>query len=102
MRHVLAYEYMQNAFMAGAAAAVMGALLGWFVVVRGETYATHTLANVAFPGAAAAAYLGWPLLLGYFGLAVVAAFGLAWLAPPGGAEGSSHSATVGAVQAMAL
>jgi zinc/manganese transport system permease protein len=102
VRRMLAFEYMQNAFMAGAAAAAMGAVLGWFVVVRGETYATHTLANVAFPGAAMAAYFGWPLLFGYFGLAIVAALGLASLAPQGGVEGSSHSATVGAVQAMAL
>jgi zinc/manganese transport system permease protein len=99
---LLQYPFMRNAFLAGAVAALMCGAIGWFAVLRGETYAAHTLANVAFPGASGAAYLGLPPLLGYFGFAVVGAVLVAWLNPWGPGRRERHSATVGAVQALAL
>jgi zinc/manganese transport system permease protein len=99
---LLQYPFMRNAFLAGAVAAVMCGAIGWFAVLRGETYAAHTLANVAFPGASGAAYLGLAPLVGYFGFAVAGAGLIAWLSPLGPGSGERHSATVGAVQALAL
>jgi zinc/manganese transport system permease protein len=99
---LLQYAFMRNAFIAGAVAAVMCGAIGWFAVLRGETYAAHTLATVAFPGASGAVYLGLAPLVGYFGFAVAGAGLIAWLSPPGSGHGERHSATVGAVQAMAL
>ena len=99
---LLQYPFMRNAFVAGAVAALMCGAVGWFAVLRGETYAAHTLATVAFPGASGAVYLGLAPLVGYFGFAVVGAGLIAWLSPPGSGQGERHSATVGAVQAMAL
>ena len=99
---LLQYPFMRNAFVAGAVAAVMCGLIGWFAVLRGETYAAHTLANVAFPGASGAVYLGLAPLVGYFGFAVAGAGLIAWLSPLGPGQQERHSATVGAVQAMAL
>ena len=99
---LLQYPFMRNAFVAGAVAALMCGAVGWFAVLRGETYAAHTLATVAFPGAGGAVYLGFAPLLGYFGFAVAGAGLIAWLSPPGSGQGERHSATVGAVQAMAL
>jgi zinc/manganese transport system permease protein len=99
---LLQYPFMRNAFMAGAVAAVMCGAIGWFAVLRGETYAAHTLATVAFPGAAGAAYLGLPSLVGYFGFAGAGAGLITWLSPGGRGRLERHSAVVGAVQAMAL
>ena len=99
---LLQYPFMRNAFVAGAVAALMCGAIGWFAVLRGETYAAHTLATVAFPGASGAVYLGLAPLVGYFGFAVAGAGLIAWLSPPGSGHGERHSATVGAVQAMAL
>jgi zinc/manganese transport system permease protein len=99
---LLRYPFMRNAFVAGAVAALMCGAIGWFAVLRGETYAAHTLANVAFPGASGAAYLGLAPLVGYFGFAVAGAGLIAWLSPRGLGRAERHSATVGAVQAMAL
>ena len=99
---LLQYPFMRNAFIAGAVAALMCGAIGWFAVLRGETYAAHTLANVAFPGASGAIYLGLPPLLGYYGFAVAGAGLIAWLSPWGPGRIERHSATVGAVQAMAL
>src|SRR5207253_3229766 len=73
-----------------------------FAVLRGETYAAHTLASVAFPGASGAVYLGLAPLVGYFGFAVAGAGLIVWLSPGGSGHRERHSATVGAVQAMAL
>lgn len=99
---LLQYPFMRNAFLAGAVAAVMCGAIGWFAVLRGETYAAHTLASVAFPGASGAVYLGLPALVGYFGFAMAGAGLIAWLSPAGPGRLERHSATVGAVQAMAL
>ncbi|WP_353620237.1 metal ABC transporter permease [Streptosporangium nondiastaticum] len=43
---------MVNAFRAGAIVAVVCAVVGWFVVLRRQTFAAHTVSAVAFPGAA--------------------------------------------------
>ena len=97
------YPFMRHALVAGTAVAVMGGVVGWFVVLRREAYAAHSLAMVAFPGATAAAYLGLAPVLGYFGLAVAGAIAIAALGPatrPGRYRG--HSAVVGSVQAAAL
>jgi zinc/manganese transport system permease protein len=99
---LLQYPFMRNAFFAGAVAALMCGAIGWFAVLRGETYVAHTLASVAFPGASGAVYLGLPALVGYFGFAVAGAGLIAGLSPRGLGRGERHSATVGAVQAMAL
>src|SRR5581483_11532894 len=89
LHQLLQYPFMRHAFVAGAVAAVMCGAIGWFAVLRGETYAAHTLAVVAFPGASGAVFLGLARLI-------------AWLSPPGNGQRERHSATVGAVQAMAL
>ena len=103
LHELLQYPFMRNAFLAGAVAAVMCGAIGWFAVLRGETYAAHTLATVAFPGASGAAYLGLTPLVGYFGFAVAGAGLIAWLSPPlRRGHGDRHSATVGAIQALAL
>ena len=99
---LLRYPFMRNAFLAGAVAALMCGAIGWFAVLRGETYAAHTLATVAFPGAGGAVYLGFAPLVGYFGFAVAGAGLIAWLSPGGPGRAERHSAAVGAVQAMAL
>lgn len=99
---LLEHPFMRNAFLAGAVAALMCGVIGWFAVLRGETYAAHTLAAVAFPGASGAAYLGLSPLLGYFGFAVAGAALIGWLNPWGPGRRERHSATVGAVQALAL
>jgi zinc/manganese transport system permease protein len=66
VHQLLAYQFMVNALQAAGIVAVMAAVVGWFMVLRGETFAGHTLSAMSFPGAAAAALLGVPLAWGYF------------------------------------
>ena len=66
MHQLLAYQFMVNALQAASVVAVMAAVVGWFMVLRRETFAGHTLSMMSFPGAAAAALAGLPLAVGYF------------------------------------
>ena len=66
---------MVQALQAGTIVAVMAGAIGWFMVLRRQTFAGHTLSVIAFPGAAGATLAGLPLALGYFGACGVGAAG---------------------------
>ncbi len=96
------YHFMVNALVAGGIVAVMAGLVGWVMVLRGEAFAGHTLAVMAFPGASAAALVGIPAMWGYFAFCGAGAAAIGRLS--GGERGSwsEESAGIGAVQASAL
>ncbi len=92
---LFAFHFMVNAFRAGTIVAVLASAIGWFMVLRRQTFAGHTLAVVSFPGVSAT--------LGYFAACVAAALVIALV--PRAAAGRRHgeeSAVVGTVQAFAL
>ena len=49
LRELFAYPFMVNAFRAGTIVAVAAGSIGWFMVLRRQTFAGHTLALVGFP-----------------------------------------------------
>src|SRR5579864_6152850 len=95
------YPFMVNALEAGTIVAVMAGITGWFMVLRRQTFAGHTLSMVAFPGAAAAGLAGLPLAVGYFGFCGLAALALAGIAGTRRSL-SAESASIGSLQALAL
>ena len=60
------FPFMVNALEAGTIVAVLAAVVGWYMVLRRQTFAGHTLSVMAFPGAAGAALAGLPTALGYY------------------------------------
>ncbi len=58
MLNLLLYPFMQNALLAGSIVAIVAAVTGYFVIVRGLTFAGHALAQIGFAGAAGAILLG--------------------------------------------
>ncbi len=98
VRQVLEFPFMVNAFRAGTIVAALTGLVGWFMVLRKQSFAGHTLAVVGFPGAAAAVLVGVSATYGLFTCAVIAALVIA-LGP--GSLGQ-ESAVTGTVQAFAL
>jgi zinc/manganese transport system permease protein len=98
---LLSYQFMVNALEAGTVVAVMAGVTGWFMVLRRQVFAGHTLAVIAFPGAAAAGYAGLPLAAGYFGFCGVGALALAGIAGVRRSYGS-ESAAIGLLQSVAL
>jgi zinc/manganese transport system permease protein len=66
----LSHDFVQNALVAGTLAAILGAIVGYFVVVRNTGFAAHALAHIGFAGAAGAAILGLSPLEGMLLLTV--------------------------------
>jgi zinc/manganese transport system permease protein len=100
-RQLVAFPFMVNALEAGTIVAVMAGVTGWFMVLRRQTFAGHTLSIVAFPGAAAASLAGVPLAYGYFGFCGLGALGLGAIAGSRRSLGA-ESAAIGSLQALAL
>ncbi len=99
---VVEYHFMVNALLAGTIVAVMAGLLGWFMVLRREAFAGHTLAMMAFPGAAGAALIGVPAAWGYFVFCGTGALAIGRFSGGRVRSWSEQSASIGAVQALAL
>ncbi|MEI7779061.1 MAG: metal ABC transporter permease [Actinomycetes bacterium] len=101
VRALLEYPFMVQAFRAGIIVAILAGIVGWFMVLRRQSFAGHTLAVVGFPGATAAVLIGVSSTYGFYAFSVAAALVIAMLANPGGSR-TSESAVVGTVQAFAL
>ena len=103
LRQLLQFPFMVNALLAGTIVAVAAGALGWFMVLRRQSFAGHTLAIVSFPGAAGAILAGLSSITGYFAASVGAALVIAAVPRSiGGRARSSESAIIGTIQAFAL
>jgi len=102
IRQLWSFPFMVNAFRAGTIIAVASAVMGWFMVLRRQTFAGHTLALVGFPGAAGATLIGVSATYGYFAFCVGAALVIAAIPRAGGGSYGHESAVTGTVQAFAL
>jgi zinc/manganese transport system permease protein len=95
---MLEYDFVTNAFAAAGIVAVVSGLVGYFLVMRGETFAGHALSHVGFAGATGAALVGIAPLWGLVGFTLAAALGMGFL----GARISSRDVAIGVVLAFAL
>jgi len=110
VQQMLSYHFMVNALRAGTVVALVAGAIGYFMVLRRQSFAGHTLAVVGFPGAAGATWLGLGAGVGYFGFCIAGALTIASLPGGGRARGApasaggagEESAVVGTVQALAL
>jgi zinc/manganese transport system permease protein len=103
LRQLLELHFMVNALRAGTTVAVVAGALGWFMVLRRQAFAGHTLALVSFPGAAGAILAGISVAVGYFAACAAAALVIAAVPrSPSGRAYSQESAVIGTVQAFAL
>jgi zinc/manganese transport system permease protein len=103
VRQLTAFPFMVNALEAGSIVAVMAGVVGWFTVLRRQTFAGHTLSVMAFPGATGALLIGFSAAAGYFAFSGLAALVI------GAASGlqarrnrGQESAITGTVQALGL
>ena len=79
MQQLFQHELVQNAFLAGVVVAIVTAIVGYFVVLRAQAFASHALSHIGFAGATGAALLGVSPLLGMFAFTLAAAFGMGTL-----------------------
>lgn len=102
VQQLFAYHFMQNAFLAGTLIALIAGAVGYFMVLRGQSFAGHTLANVGFAGATGAVLLGWSPVVGLLVFCIGAALGIDLL---GGRQTKTqwgHDVAISTIQTFAL
>jgi zinc/manganese transport system permease protein len=102
VHELLAYQFMVNALQAGTIVAVMAGVVGWYMVLRRQSFAGHTIAVMSFPGAAGAALAGVAGAFGYYVACAVAALAIGRGSGPGRGGRSRESAAIGVVQVAGL
>jgi zinc/manganese transport system permease protein len=102
LQRMLSYPFMQNALLAGTLMALVAGAVGYFMVLRGETFAGHSLANIGFAGAAGAALLGVPVVVGLICFGILGSLGMGALAERSSQSRSRNDVAVGAVLVLAL
>jgi zinc/manganese transport system permease protein len=95
---MLEYDFMRNAFAAAGVAAVVSGLVGYFLVLRGQTFAGHALSHIGFAGATGAVLIGLASVWGLVGVTVVAGIGMGIL----GERISGRDVAIGVVLSLAL
>jgi zinc/manganese transport system permease protein len=102
LQQLTAFPFMVNALEAGTIVAIMAGVAGWFMVLRRETFAGHTLSLMAFPGATAALLVGLPAAVGYFLFSGASALVIGLASAGSGRHRGEESAVTGVVQAFGL
>ena len=95
---MLDYAFMRTAFEAGGIVAVMSGLVGYFLVLRGQTFAGHALSHVGFTGATGAVLFGLSPLAGLVGFTVLAGMAMGFL----GERIAARDVAVGMMLSLAL
>jgi zinc/manganese transport system permease protein len=92
------YEFMRSAFMASGIVAILAGLVGFFLVLRGQTFAGHALSHVGFTGATGAILFGVSPLAGLVGFTLIAGFAMGAL----GERLSQRDVAIGMMLSLAL
>ncbi|HEY1932668.1 MAG TPA: metal ABC transporter permease [Acetobacteraceae bacterium] len=95
---MLDYDFMRNAFAAATIVALLSGTVGYFLVLRGQTFAGHALAHVGFTGATGAVLIGVAPLWGMVAMTVAAGIGMGVM----GERLAQRDVAVGLVLALAL
>ncbi len=98
MFDILRYPFIQNALLAGSFVAVIAAFMGYFLIIRGLTFAGHALPNIGFAGAAGAVLLGLDPVIGLFAFTIGAGIGIGLL----GREINERDTSIGVIMTFAL
>lgn len=102
MGGLLDFHFMQNAYAAGTLVALLAGTAGYFVVLRGQSFAAHMLSQVGFPGAAAGALLHVSPVLGLLVFCAAGALAVGGLGRDVDAGDRTQSAAIGSILALAL
>ena len=102
VRELFEYQFMVNALQAGTIVAVMAGVVGWYMVLRRQSFAGHTISVMAFPGASGAALVGAPAALGYYLACGIAALTIGGTGGAMGRGRGGESAAIGVVQVAGL
>lgn len=92
------YEFMIHALVAAAMVALVSGTVGYFLVLRGQSFAGHALSHVGFAGATGAVLIGVAPLWGLVGFSLLAGVGMGFL----GERLSGRDVAIGVVLSLSL
>ncbi len=92
------YEFMVHAFEAGTVVAIVAGAIGYFVVLRGSSFAAHALSHIGFAGATGAVVLALSPIVGLLSFTLGAGIAIGAL----GNRLRGRDVTIGIVLAWAL
>ena len=95
---MFAYDFMTNAFAAAGIVAVVSGLVGFFLVMRGQTFAGHALSHIGFAGATGAGLIGLAPLWGLVGFTVAGGVAMGLLSE----RISNRDVAIGVVLSLSL
>jgi zinc/manganese transport system permease protein len=92
------YDFMRHAFAAATIVAIVAGFVGYFLVLRGQSFAGHALGHVGFTGATGAVLLKLAPLWGLVVVTVCAGLGMGAL----GVRLTQRDVAIGIILALAL
>ena len=95
---MFACDFMTNAFAAAGIVAVVSGLVGFFLVMRGQTFAGHALSHIGFAGATGAGLIGLAPLWGLVGFTVAGGIAMGLLSE----RISNRDVAIGVVLSLSL
>jgi zinc/manganese transport system permease protein len=95
---VFDYDFMRTAFAAASIVAVVAGAVGYFLVLRGQTFAGHALSHVGFTGATGAVLIGVTPLWGLVIVTLAAGIGMGFM----GERLAQRDVAIGVVLALSL
>jgi zinc/manganese transport system permease protein len=98
MPSIFDYDFMRNAFAAATIVALLAGIVGYFLVLRGQTFAGHALSHVGFTGATGAVLVGLSPLWGLVLMTVASGIGMGFM----GEKLAERDVAIGLVLAFAL
>jgi zinc/manganese transport system permease protein len=98
IRTMFEYDFMVNAFAASGIIAVLAGIVGYFLVMREQTFAGHALSHVGFTGATGAALIGVSPLWGMIAFTLAAGLSMGAL----GERLAGRDVAIGVVLSLSL
>jgi zinc/manganese transport system permease protein len=95
---MLSYGFVIDALAAGGIVAVVAGIVGFFLVLRGQTFAGHALSHVGFAGATGAVLIGLTPFWGLIALTLAAGLAMGLL----GERVSGRDVAIGMVLSLSL
>jgi len=92
------YDFIINAFAAAGIVAAVSGIVGYFLVMRGQTFAGHALSHIGFAGATGAGLIGLAPIWGLIGFTLAAGIAMGLLSE----RISNRDIAIGVVLALAL
>ncbi len=92
------FQFIQNALLSGMFIAVDAAVVGYFLIGGGYTFAGHALPNIGFAGAAGAVLFGVKPVYGLFAITILAGAAMSI----GGRELRERDVSIGVVKSFAM